>query len=64
MKAVQRYQKQVEEENLRIEDESPLFKLFLVEQFPPKFKLPILDKYVGTTDLRSHVVNFLTTMML
>ncbi|KAJ9167272.1 hypothetical protein P3X46_021936 [Hevea brasiliensis] len=54
----------MEDKNFGLGDESPLSGLILVEQFPPKFKLPVLDKYGGTTNPRSHVANFQTIMML
>ncbi|KAJ9129168.1 hypothetical protein P3X46_034045, partial [Hevea brasiliensis] len=54
----------VEEENFRMRDEFPLSGLILTKQFPPKFKLAVLDKYGGIIDSRSYVENFRTITML
>lgn len=60
---IQSFQKG-QEEDFDYEDASPLSNEILTEPFPPKFKLPNVDKYDGTLDPRSHLAIFRTTMKL
>lgn len=40
------------------------FKEIITKTFPLKFKMPLLDKYDSTSDLRSHIANFHMIMQL
>lgn len=60
VRAVQMYQKK-QEEDYGLDDASS-FQEVLVETFPLKFKLPSSDKYNMTSDPKSHLAIFKTTI--
>lgn len=63
VRAIQKYEKEQEEDS-GLNGASPLSEEILAETFLTKFKLPSLDRYDGTTDLKSHLLVFMMTMQL
>lgn len=62
--AMKRIQREYHDEDFGVGDASSLLVKILAEPFPPKIKLPNLDKYDGKSGPRIHLANFCTTMLL
>ncbi|KAJ9175327.1 hypothetical protein P3X46_013892, partial [Hevea brasiliensis] len=61
---ITKFQKNSHDDNYGMGGGSPLSEEILLEVFPPKFKIPTLKKYDGTSNPRSHLVNFHTMILL